>query len=133
MNTLINITDNINYYAPLVAFFFITLDVTSGIMKGAAQHKLSSKIMRQGFWHKASLLLVIILAATIDATIATGFNITGFNMPILEGSCAYIVVMEIVSILENITEINPELKGTKLLSLFGHHSIKEAHDDSKTE
>lgn len=119
-----NLLHTLTANAALITFIFITLDVVSGLMKGAAQSNLSSKIMRQGFWHKGSLFLVIVLAAAIDTAISSGLNI-GFNAPIFEGTCIYIIGMETVSILENVVEMNPELKDSKLFALFRKNNDKE--------
>ena len=39
-------------------------------------------------------------------------------MPIVVPAAVYITVTEVSSIIENLGEINPEIKGSRLLSLF---------------
>ena len=132
MDFLITITDGFNYYAAIFAFIFITLDVASGMMKGASQHALSSKVMRQGFWHKSALFLVIILSALVDSAMRSGLDI-GFNAPIFEGACVYVCVMEIISILENVSVMNPELKSSKLFAMFAHVNREKTTEEDEAE
>lgn len=99
------------------AFVFIALDVLTGIVKGAATSNLSSEKMKSGFWHKLGIIAALVVAGLLDAAAAAGLDL-GFDTPIFEAACGYVVIMETLSILENITEINPELAGSKLLQLF---------------
>lgn len=103
----------------LFALAFITLDVVSGVMKGASLGELSSRVMRTGFWHKSALVVAIILCTLIDYALTYNINI-GFDMPIVEVASGYIIMMEIVSICENLCIINPELKGSNLMKLLKH-------------
>lgn len=99
------------------ALVFILLDVLTGIAKGASQHNLSSGKMRTGFWHKLGIIAALIVAGMLDAAAATGLDL-GFEVPVFEGVCTYVVLMELLSILENITEINPELAGSHVFRLL---------------
>lgn len=99
------------------ALVFILLDVLTGIAKGASQHNLSSEKMKSGFWHKLGIIAALVVAGLLDAAAATGLDL-GFEVPVFEAVCTYVVLMELLSILENISEINPELAGSKLLQLL---------------
>lgn len=101
------------------ALAFILLDVLTGIAKGCASRTLSSQIMREGFWHKLALIIVLLIAALVDAAAGAGLDL-GFQVPLFEGVCAYVIVMEALSILENACEINPELAGSRLIHMFGN-------------
>lgn len=96
---------------------FIVLDFVTGIMKGAANASIDSSTMRKGLWHKVGSVAVIVLAILIDFMF--GHLDLGFPTVLTPGVCVYIVLMEIASILENVGEINPELKAKGLLKLFG--------------
>ena len=99
------------------ALVFILLDVLTGICKGAATHNLSSEKMKTGFWHKLGIIAALIVAGILDAAAATGLDL-GFEVPVFEGVCTYVVLMELLSILENIAEINPELAGSHVFQLL---------------
>ena len=99
------------------ALAFIVLDVLTGIAKGAASHNLSSTVMRDGFWRKLGIIIVLIIAALVDAAAGAGLDL-GFQVPLFEGVCGYVIVMEALSILENACEINPQLAGSRLIHFF---------------
>lgn len=99
------------------ALAFILLDIVSGIAKGASKHDLRSDAMKQGFWHKLGIITALVVAGLLDAAAGAGLDL-GFDAPVFEAACGYVVIMELLSILENIAEINPELAGSKLLQLF---------------
>lgn len=103
------------------AFIFIALDVLTGLAKGAASAKngggLSSEKMKTGFWHKLGIIAALVVAGLLDAAAGAGLDL-GFDAPIFEAACGYVVIMELLSILENISELNPELAGSKLFQLF---------------
>lgn len=94
----------------------IILDIATGIAKAAMGKTLSSGAMRQGLYHKAAFVGVIILAIICDG--ATGHMDLGFSIQLAPAACVYICLTEIASIIENLGEINPELKDSKLLQLF---------------
>lgn len=99
------------------ALAFILLDIITGICKGAATHTLSSQIMREGFWHKLAVIFALCIAACIDAAAGAGLDL-GFEVPVFEAVCGYVVIMELLSILENISVINPELAGSAIFKLL---------------
>lgn len=42
----------------------------------------------------------------------------GFAVPIIIPTCVYIVLTEVASVIENLSEINPELHDSPILALF---------------
>lgn len=101
----------------LVVLLFILLDFISGIVKGAVNANLSSTKMREGLMHKLAFILALLLGWLLE-----------WSMPILGlpdvfgaiyiGVATYIVLTELTSILENLGDINPELKSSKFMALF---------------
>lgn len=132
MEQLQEILQGVNGYMACAVIAFIALDVISGIAKGAAQGNISSKIMKRGFWHKSAFILALALAGLVDFVTNLGGNI-GVNGLIFKSVATYLCTMETVSIVENITEINPELKGSKVLGLFGKHEKDEVQDFVNTQ
>lgn len=121
-NNILEAFSNIDPTWLCFALTFIFLDVLTGICKGAATANkegggLSSEKMKAGFWHKLGIISALVVAGLLDAAAGAGLDL-GFDAPVFEAACGYVVIMELLSILENIAEINPELAGSKLLQLF---------------
>lgn len=100
----------------IVTAALIVMDYVTGLLKACMQHDISSAKMREGLYHKGAYVLVVALAEIID-TAQTYINL-GFSLPLVVTSCVYIVLTEMASIVENLGEINPEIKGSRLLGLF---------------
>ena len=105
----------VELYAALVVMLFIILDFVSGIIKAAIKSELSSTKMREGLMHKLSFILALLLGWLCE------WSMPILGLPDVFGA-VYISCTEIVSILENLGEINPELKTSKFLSLFGENT-----------
>ncbi len=101
----------------LFSFYFIVLDFATGLFKAFYKKEFSSKIMRQGLFHKAALMLVLLTAFMIDQ--AQTFVDLGVNIPVGAGACVYIILMEIGSSMENICQMNPDIMPDKLAQVFG--------------
>lgn len=94
----------------------ICLDYLTGIIKAAKDHDISSTRMREGLYHKSAFVLTMALAEIIEH----GQSVIdlGFTVPIVVPAGVYITLTETASIVENLAQINPELQGSRLLSLF---------------
>ena len=101
----------------LIVAAFIVLDFVTGLAKAFATHSFSSTKMREGLWHKTSLVLVVILGILVDY--AQGYLELGVSLPVAGAVCAYISLMEISSIVENACQICPDMMPDKLAALFG--------------
>lgn len=98
-----------NVYAVMAVLVFIGMDVVSGMIKALSTTGFDSSVMRQGFYHKLGEVLAVGLFAVADFYMP----IVGINVDVSFSAigCAYFVLMEIGSIIENIGAINPELVG----------------------
>lgn len=105
----------------LVALCFIVLDIALGFAGAVKDSRVSSKIMREGLWHKLGSIALIAVSDVIDGALLGGVDL-GFPAPVLAGVCLYISLMELVSVLENISILNPELKDNPLLNRFAEKS-----------
>lgn len=99
-----------------ITFTFMLLDFISGIIKAFVVKNLNSTTMREGLFHKMGSTLCIILGALCQYSIKY-FDI-GINVQVAYCVCSYIVLMEILSIIENIGAINPELIPQNIKELF---------------
>lgn len=102
----------------LVTFAFIIADIITGYLGAWASRQLSSSKMRKGLVHKATLFVIMALGALIDFAQTQNIVNLGYDIPLFELTCIYIIFMEINSIIENVGIIFPDLKDSKLLGLF---------------
>lgn len=110
----------------LITGAFILLDFITGIVKGFVSKQFTSTIMRQGLFHKAGSLLVILFGALVDY--AQSYIDLGVSIPVASTICLYIILMEIGSIIENVCVINPRIIPDKLQGFFQKLNTKD--DDS---
>lgn len=73
---------------------FILADIISGVITAIITNNLDSQRMREGLLRKVLLILIVVLSFVIDGA----FKITFISKAI----CIYIILMEIISILENL-------------------------------
>ena len=115
-----------------IVFAFIALDFATGLLKALATQAFTSSKMRTGLFRKVGLILCVILGVLVD--FAQGYLDLGVTIPVAAAICAYICIMEISSILENVCAINPDLVPDKLAALFGGvtRDKSAAEDDKQT-
>lgn len=97
----------------------IIMDIVCGTVAAMRNKELCSSIAREGMYNKigeAMFLLIAIIANEILAM--PPFDGLGISPDIAYLVAAYIAWMELVSILENICKINPELPFAKILMMF---------------
>ena len=86
---------------------FIALDVVTGLIKGSYQGKIDSAVLRKGLYNKIAEILAVAVVTLIQYALQY-INI-GVEIPLVEMTVVYIVIMEAVSIIENICMVNPAL------------------------
>lgn len=95
---------------------FIVADVAAGVLAALKSKTLSSTKAREGLWHKAGEVLTVALAVLIE--VGSAHMDLGFTAPLIVPVCTYLILNEAMSILENAAELNPELKGSRVMQLF---------------
>ena len=114
-----------NMWALIAVLFFVATDYTTGIVKAIMAGNLSSKRMREGLGHKFAYLALILTSYMIDVFSAH----VDLNLPVhvylvtTAGTC----LIELTSIIENITEINPELKDVPFMQIFSTTNTNTDH------
>ena len=106
----------------IITLAFIIFDFVSGYVAAIKNEDVSSKVMREGLFHKAGLVMLMVLAAVIEHGQA---YIDSAPIPVIIPACGYICIMEITSILENITKLNPDILPDKIAMIFGKFTEKE--------
>lgn len=115
-------------WAATAALCFMVLDIISGSIAAVSAKELSSAKAREGLLHKSSFVLVIVMAWLCEFFVMHVPEI-GFSVPVVVPACVLIIFTEILSVMENLAKINPDLRGSKLLGLFEQGGVKEMKSD----
>lgn len=105
-----------NVWCAIAVTFFIVTDYVTGVAKAIMQDNLNSKKMREGLGHKFAYIILTLTAWFIDKV-----NLhVDLGLPVSVFVCTVggICLIELTSILENITVINPELADAPFMQIF---------------
>ena len=94
-------------YVYIIPSLLIIGDFLTGLFKALYKKSLNSTVLRKGLYHKLAEIISLIGCGLIDY--ATQYVSLPFELPILPAVSLYISLMEIISIFENLCEINPVL------------------------
>jgi toxin secretion/phage lysis holin len=101
----------------LLACVMMCADVVVGFIQAAINNQLSSTKMRQGLLHKVLILILIFVCLAIEIGIGHTVKLP-YDIPTCEVVCGYVIVMELISILENISRGYPQFADSQLFKLF---------------
>lgn len=107
---------------------FMFADIISGFLKAWKMHDIKSRALRDGLFHKAAFLATIGLAQLTELA-ADRIPEIELNLPITGGICGYVILTELVSVLENLRDINPDIGG--VLNRFPAHPADEHEEPDK--
>lgn len=116
-----------NMWGAIAVLFFVSMDYISGVLKAIMQDNLSSKKMREGLGHKLAYLLLTLTSWVLDMLnthLSLGFPVSVF-ICITIGVC----MIELTSIIENITAINPELGNAAFMNIFTQNNTNLKHKE----
>lgn len=104
----------------LVALVFNGLDLITGIV-GAIRdgEQIKSSKLRDGLFKKVGFIFCYALGIVINY--AETFLTLPYGVDLVPVICAYAIVTEVVSIIENISKINPDILPDKLKELIGYN------------
>lgn len=91
----------------IIVLGFIVFDVVTGLIKAGYNGDYNSAIMRQGGFHKSMEVMAMAVAYFVEYAVVY-INI-GVNVPAVPAVTVYICIMELISILENICAVNPQM------------------------
>lgn len=116
-------------WCAIAVLFFIATDYITGTIKAIMKGDLSSQKMRTGLGRKLTYLILVLTAWFID-TVNTHVSL---NFPINVFICTVsgICLIELTSILENITAINPELENTPFMNIFKQNNTEPKHKEKE--
>ena len=93
-----NIIQEINFsnmaWQIATPLLFSLFDVITGYIQAIINNNVDSQKMREGLWHKVLIIIILLMSYIIDFTFSLKF--VGSTVSI------YIILMELVSILENV-------------------------------
>ena len=110
------LTDTQSWSIALACVMMIS-DVVVGFIVAIINEELSSTKMRKGLLHKALMLVLIFVCLAIEVGISHAV-VLPYDVPTCEVVCGYIVIMELICVLENIAKGYPVLKDSALFKLF---------------
>ena len=97
MEQLRNISFTHRYWILFLPLFLMAADVVTGWLQATINETWDSSKMRVGLYRKSGELLVIIIAYVVYAAISLPVDVPAFI-------AGYIIVMEIISVAENLEE-----------------------------
>lgn len=103
----------------LLALVFNGLDLITGIV-GALRdgEQIKSSKLRDGLFKKVGFIFCYTLGIVINY--AENYLILPFGVDLVPIISTYAIITEVVSIVENISKINPDILPDKLKSLIGY-------------
>lgn len=94
---IMNMNFNSMFWQIIATLVFILSDVITGFISAIINKNVDSQKMREGLLRKMLLIIIITLAFIVQYAF--------FNMEIISKVvCLYIIFMEVISILENLTK-----------------------------
>lgn len=90
----------------IVAVFVLT-DVVTGLLKAWYLGVINSTVLRKGLFNKLGEFIAVALSALLEYTV--GYIHIEVDVPLVTATSAYIVIMELVSIIENLCVISPKM------------------------
>lgn len=124
------ITNDIMWYSIAVVAFIVT-DYITGVVNAAMHSRLNSSKMREGLGHKFAYFALIFVAYIIDTIqLNSSLNLPFELFPIVSLG---IIAIELTSIIENVCEINPELKEAKFMYVFEKNNKTNEKKEEKND
>ena len=112
----------------VIACCFMLLDLITGFVGAFVNKCVDSSKMKSGLWHKCGFLLAIIFGCLCEY--AMTYVDLGIDIPIQDTVCVFIIFTEIVSNLENLGKISPELGSSKFMEIFKGNSLSRKDDEA---
>ena len=91
----------IDWHPVAVAAAMMLIDIATGFAGAAKRGVIDSGALREGLWHKAGFCGLLVLVGIM---------------------CAYIVLTEVVSVMENLCVLNPDIADLPFVGRLGVHN-----------
>lgn len=114
------------FYPIIIALIFNSVDLITGFISAIKNKEIKSSKLRDGLFKKVGFLFCYFMSWLVDTYgVYIGFQ---FGVAILPIIILYVCTTELVSIIENICKINPDLLPEKLMNLFHVSDIRKESD-----
>lgn len=118
----------------IVCGILIVMDIVCGTVAAMRNRELCSSIAREGMYNKIGEAMFLLIGIIANEVLGMPpFDGLGISPDIACLVAAYIAWMELVSILENICKINPELPFAKILMMFNIDVDAEEPDEVESD
>lgn len=107
----------------IIVLLFIIIDFISGIICALKNKEFTSGVMRRGLYNKSGELILLGVGYLVSYTMKY-YNI-GYSSTFYLTVSAYIIIMEISSIIENVGKIYPKLVPYVIRKCFKQLQEKE--------
>lgn len=117
----------IDWHPIAVAAVMMVLDIATGFAGAAMTKAVESGKMREGIWHKAGFFGLIALAAVWELGSvwlnleAADVGVAVPELPAVGAVCTFVVAIEVVSILENLCVLNPDIAALPVIRNLKPH------------
>lgn len=113
---------------------FVLLDVIAGLAAAIKNKELSSSVMHEGLYNKLGEVLLLVVSMFVASILDVHpFTQLGIPPEVMYLVALYITLMELVSILENICKLNPNLPIAKILDIFDIEVDGSGDDDVESK
>ena len=127
------IRDNSMAQVAFVALLMlIAMDVLLGFGAACKDGAVRSAKMREGVWHKTGELGCVAIADVVDGMMLGGIDL-GYGAPVTTGVIVLLCVNEVMSCLENLSKLDPELAGSAVFKLLEGSNKANAGGGNGTE
>ena len=120
MDTLQNISYTHRFWVILLPLVLMAADIVTGWIQASVNGTWDSTKMRKGLFRKSGELMIIVVACVIYEAIALPVDVPVFIS-------AYIVIMEVLSVLENLDQAGVPVPA------WLTHRLKKAADALSTD
>lgn len=107
---------------------FILFDIITGILKAIYNEGIDSTYLRKGLLHKITEILTVVGALLLE--VGSQYVNIKIDLPIFNVVSVYVCTMELISVLENLGEVNPKLG--KVLKPY-LQKLKDKDKDNESE
>lgn len=114
----------------VVVVVMMVLDIVSGFAGAAKEGVIESGKMREGLWHKSGFIGLMVLAVMWEVAVlwvnfdaaSKGAGIIIPELPTVSAVCAFVALIELVSIIENLCVLNPHIAGLPFIKQLKTHN-----------
>lgn len=110
----------------LVSLVFIAFDIATGWLKAVATASTNSSIMRTGLIRKIGEVIAVLFGYTCEFSLPLmGLEV---SVPFAGAIATYIVLMETASVIENICQMNPNMRDA-LSKVFADEKLPKVDNE----